>query len=285
MKRRDAKHARSGHPAAGRWRGNRPAIWRRAGMRRCWRRCWPTHFHDGPALIAGRRAGDAGHQRQWRARAGPPHRARAMCRFSRWGRRPRRSGRRPALSVCAMPMAMPRRWREAAPRLGRSGQQARCCMSAGEDSARLAGRSAARERLHGPAGNSLCASTPRHLPPEARRGAAGRRARGGAVLFAPQRRRLFATVPSSEALPTAGLIAVCISPATAAALAPLAFARNPGRRRAQPGGAAGLPRLLSGRTTWIVQLTLIGPNLAPAPAWSVRKSSPLFSAAARLTRS
>jgi uroporphyrinogen-III synthase len=59
------------------------------------------------------------------------------------------------------------------------------------------------------------------LPPEAA-AALKNRALDAAMFFSPRTARIFATL--AETVPTDGLIALCISPATAQALAPLSFA-------------------------------------------------------------
>ncbi|HWU56937.1 MAG TPA: uroporphyrinogen-III synthase [Rhizomicrobium sp.] len=59
-----------------------------------------------------------------------------------------------------------------------------------------------------------------HLPPEAK-AALQSRAMDAAMFFSPRTARIFASL--AEGLPTDGLIALCISPATAAALPPRIF--------------------------------------------------------------
>ena len=88
----------------------------------------------------------------------------------------------------------------------------------------------------------LYAVVPRKLPPNA---IALLKAAGldAALFFSPRSAGIFRDPALGEGLPTDGLIAVCISPATAAALAPLAFAEI--RVAASPNQTALLGLLVS----------------------------------------
>ena len=81
-----------------------------------------TRFLDGAGVDAGWRAGDPGDQRQWRAGAGAAHARAAMCRCSRWDRRPPPKRKQLGFAKCQK-----RRWRcrgagAGGAGLGRAGQ-------------------------------------------------------------------------------------------------------------------------------------------------------------------
>ena len=201
-----------------------PRHWPRAAIRRCWRRCWSRASTTAAPLDAGRCAGDPGHQRQWRARAGRGARRGATCRFSRWARRPRKKRQRPALPTCASADGDAEALAAGDAALGAARQgRAAACLWRGRR--RHAGGSSAPARLHGAPKRSFMRSSRRSLPPEAMAALESGRAGCGAVLFAPQRRH-FSRRWLQEALPTESLIGAL---------------HQPGHRRG-PGAPALSPR-------------------------------------------
>ena len=206
-----------------RWRGNRPPTGgaRASGAAGA---AADDALSRWRAAGAGRRAGGAGDQRQWRARPGAAHAAARSCRVFAVGPQTAAGGAEPGFhrvrsadgDAAALARAA-RGWAE--PGAGR----AAACRRAKSNDGALA--------KHCCAGLSRCGGkffmrvTPRrNCRRDAVRCAAPGRAGCRAVLFAPQRRGFPRLRGARRRCRSERLIAVCISAATAAALAPLAFA-------------------------------------------------------------
>ena len=177
-----------------------------------------VRIHDGPPLsLAGIQAVLATSANGVRALAARTARA-GTFRSSRSGRKPWRQRRPPDLSVYGAPRATPQRWPMPLP-AGPIRLPAPCCMSAGAEGSRLAWPKSWPSAASRSGGWSFIAIEAASQLAAARRpGARGRPSRSGLVFLAPQRPGLCRSRRPGRALPTAKLIAVCISPNTARGL-------------------------------------------------------------------